>query len=310
MFQLHPGDKVGIITPANFLEDQTIADPSIHRTASVSNHEAFLLALEYLKNCGLVPVCGKNVFAKYRYMGGTPQQRADDIMTFFKDPEIKAIFSTTGGGGSQHLLPYLDYEAIRCNPKPVFGISDVSTLQLALYSRSGCPSYNGFNLTYDFRYGKIRPQADQDLSAIFNGNYHQIQGGETINPGIAEGIIVGGCLSMLRNLSGTEYFPDLSNKILAVEDIGERSYRIDLMLIQLAQNPQFKKLKGIIFGGFNDCVVRYAEDGTVDEIINYFCADLKIPAIKNFPWGHFEERNILPIGIPARLDAENCTLHF
>ena len=243
-------------------------------------------------------------------MGGTPQNRADDFNKFIRNPEIKAVFCSTGGAGAQYMLPYLDYENLRKNPKPIFGISDASTLQIAAQSLSGCPSYNGFSLAYDFKYGKIRPQADIDLKAIISGNYHKVSGGETVIPGCAEGTLIGGCLSMLRNLAGTPYFPDFTDKILLIEDIGERTYRIDSMLQQIKQQPGFNKLKGLVFGGFNGCIIRYEEDNTIDQIIDYFCGDLSIPTIKHFPWGHFEERRIVPLGIRGKLNADTCTLSF
>ena len=113
---------------------------------------------------------------------------------------------------------------------------------------------------------------------------------------------------MLRNLAGTPYFPDFTDKILLIEDIGERTYRIDSMLQQIRQQPGFNKLKGLVFGGFNGCIIRYEEDNTIDQIIDYFCGDLSIPTIKHFPWGLFEERRIVPLGIRGKLNADTCTL--
>ncbi len=314
MFKLNPGDKIGIITPSNFLDFQTPLDPelkkSLAKNRGINPKDAAQLAIEYLRSLGLQVVIGAHVYDKFRHMGGTPQNRAEDLNNFIRDKEIKAIFCSTGGAGAQYMLPYIDYETLRHNPKPIFGISDASTLQIAMQSLSNNPGYNGFSLAYDFRYGKIRPQAAIDLPDIFSGNYHSIQGGETVHSGIAEGILVGGCLSMLRNLTGTPYFPDLTDKILLIEDIGERTYRIDSMLRQIRQQPNFERLKGIVFGGFNECIIRYEEDNTIDQIIDYFCEDLKMPVIKHFPWGHFEERRIVPLGILGCLDADTCTLSF
>jgi len=82
------------------------------------------------------------------------------------------------------------------------------------------------------------------------------------------------------------------------------------MLQQIRQQPGFNKLKGLVFGGFNGCIIRYEEDNTIDQIIDYFCGDLSIPTIKHFPWGHFEERRIVPLGIRGKLNADTCTLSF
>ena len=119
MFQLQKGDKVGIISPSSCLENNDITP-----------------AIEYLRTLGFKPVLGKYVHDQYRYMGGTDKQRAEDIMRFFIDKSIKALFCTRGGAGSLKLLPFLDYEKIKKNPKPIFGLSDSTALQNAIYAKT------------------------------------------------------------------------------------------------------------------------------------------------------------------------------
>ena len=126
MVQLRKGDKIGIISPSAGLENKDLS-----------------LALTYLKNQGLEPVLGQYVNTQYHYMGGTDQQRAEDIMRFFSDSDIKAVFCTRGGAGSMRVLPHLDYHIIRNNPKPVFGFSDSTALQNGIYSLTGNISYTG-----------------------------------------------------------------------------------------------------------------------------------------------------------------------
>ena len=140
MFKLQEGDKIGIITPSNFLDYQTPLDPelkaSLAHNRGINPRDAADLAVEYLKSLGLQPILGEHVYDKFRHMGGTPQNRADDFNKFIRNPEIKAVFCSTGGAGAQYMLPYLDYENLRKNPKPIFGISDASTLQIAAQSLS------------------------------------------------------------------------------------------------------------------------------------------------------------------------------
>lgn len=292
MFKLTPGDQVGIISPS----------------ANLSGPEVIAAGIEYLQGLGLQVVPGKHIFEEYRYMAGTPKQRAADIMEFYRNPQIKAIFSTSGGDGSQFILPYLNYEVIKNNPKPIFGFSDVTALQMAIYAQAGQPYYTGFLLKYDFREGTIPPLQKQSLKAIINGQKLNCQGGETQIGGTGEGILLGGCLSLFRNLCGTPYYPDLSGTILLIEDVEETTYKLDLMLNQIRQCPNFDKVKGIVFGEFYDCPVRREEDGTTDEVISFFCKDLHIPVIRNFPYGHGRSRYILPCGVPMHLDANNCAL--
>lgn len=293
MFKLNPGDKVGITSLASFISQGDIDN-----------------GINYLKQLGLIPIIGPCTYASWRYMAGSPQARAQDINSFFQDNTIKAIFTPRGGGGATYVLPHIDYNLVKDHPKPLFGLSDITAIQNALYAQSNNISYTGFLLKYDFRTGTIPPMINESFMQIIQKKKIDYQGGETVCSGKAKGILIGGNLSVLQYLIGTPYMPSLTNKILLLEDVGGKSFQIDLKLQQLRQLPDFKQLKGIIFGEFSDCQVFDPEDGTIDEIINYYCQDLKIPVIKHFPYGHIPERRILPIGKEITLDADTCTLRF
>lgn len=293
MFKLQPGDKVGITSLASFIRPGDID-----------------LGLDYLQSLGLVPVLGSCTYAEYRYMAGTPQNRAKDLMDFFHDDSIKAIFTPRGGAGTSFILPYLDYEFIKIHPKPIFGLSDITIVQNAIYAQSGATSYTGFLLKYDFKDGGINPMVDESFRNLIGGKPVCYQGGETVIAGIAEAPLIGGNQTVLHYLAGTPYAPNLCNKILLLEDVGGKSYQVDLRLQQLRHMPGFDGLKGIIFGEFSNCTVFDPEDGTIDEIIDYFCADLKIPVLKHFPYGHIPARRILPIGLTVKLNACDCTVEF
>lgn len=292
--KLNKNDKVGIISPSSFLRDPKSID----------------LGLEYLRSLGLIPVLGQHVYSTYRYMGGTIENRVTDIHNFFADSEIKAIFCTAGGAGSQYLLPHLDYELIRNNPKPIFGFSDNTALQLAVYAKTKTASVTGFSLKYDFKDGQINSLVNQSLQQIINNQKPDLHYGQTVRGGQSEGILIGGCLSLLCDLCGTEFYPELDNAILLLEDDDEKTYKTDIKLLQLKQSPNFKKIKGIIFGKFSNMEIIDPEDGSIDEVINEFCKDLDIPVIKDFPYGHIPNRVVLPIGVPVRLDADNCRLTY
>lgn len=293
MVQLRKGDKIGIISPSAGLENKDLS-----------------LALTYLKNQGLEPVLGQYINAQYHYMGGTDQQRAEDIMHFFSDSDIKAIFCTRGGAGSMRVLPHLDYHIIRNNPKPIFGFSDSTALQNGIYSLTGNISYTGFLLVYDFKDGAINPLQQADLAKVFAGKKSTYLSGETVNSGMSEGILVGGNIYAFNSLCGTPYFPNLAGKILLLEDVGIKSYQLDLMLRQLKMQRGFSKIRGIIFGQYENIRIVDECDGTIDDNINYFCQDIKVPVIKNFQYGHIPARHILPIGGIVRLDANNCSISF
>ena len=293
-FQLHSGDKVGVISPSRWLKSA----------------DDLTLGVQYLKDRGLQPILGKHILDKWRYMAGTIENRVTDIMDFYQNPEIKAIFCTGGGDGSQYLLPHLDYNIIRQNPKPIFGHSDNNALQLGIISQTQQTCYTGFVLIYDFRHGHIEPLTKQSFNNIINGKTTLAFGGECINSGIAEGKLIGGCLSLFRNLCGTPYFPNLENSILLFEDEEEPTYKLDLMLQQISQQKGFNKIKGIIFGHFENCPTRRQDDGNIDDIIKYFAQNTNIPIIKDFPYGHGIDHYILPLGGYCKLNANQGTLEY
>ena len=293
-FALHSGDKVGVIAPSRWLKSAQDLD----------------LGLKFLQEKGLEPILGRNILNRWRYMAGTVEERVSDIMEFYKNPEIKAIFCVGGGDGSQYLLPQLDYEIIKHNPKPIFGHSDNNALQLGIMAQTGQVEYTGFVLVYDFRSGQLEPLTRQSLEQIFNGEKTIATGGECVIPGQCEGKLIGGCLSLFRNLCGTPYFPDLSDSILLFEDEEEPTYKLDLMLQQISQQKGFEKVRGIIFGHFENCIVRREDDGNIAEMITHFSQGMNIPIIKEFPYGHGIDHYVLPIGGHCTLDSRQCKLEY
>ena len=284
MSLLNPNDKIGYIAPSSCLNDKDLT-PSI----------------EYFNSIGLEVVVANDIYSQYRYMAGTDIKRAQDINKMFKDDRIKAIFCTRGGAGALRLLPYLDYELISKKTKPIFGLSDSTVLQNALFAKTNNPSYTGFLPLYDINSSNINPTLKNNLEAIIFNNNHKIVSGTSLNQGQTSGIIVGGCLSVFLSLCGTPYFPDLTDKIILIEDDDEKTYRIDLMLNQIKQQSDFKQLKGIIFGKFNNCEISDIADGTIDDCINDFIKDITVPVIKDFTYGHIPQRQIIPLGIKVKL---------
>lgn len=288
---LKKGDKVGIVSMCSFLSDINIINSGI----------------DYLKKLGLKPVCSAHIFDIDRYMAGTPKNRAQDLMDFYKDSEIKAVFETQGGAGSQTILPLLDYDIIRENPKPIIGFSDITTLQNAVYAQTNNCSLSGFLLKYDFKSGKIDSVVKSSLEkCLFSHERNIINCGETMNNGTAEGPLIGGNLSSFRNLFGTAYMPKLEGTILLFEDVAEEPYKIELMLTQLQQQKGFDKVKGIIFGIFDKCTASNPADGTIEDVLNCFSAQNQgIPIIKNFLYGHIPSRYVMPIGEKVLISAKD-----
>lgn len=280
---------IGVITPAS----------------SLQNPEQIRNGLTYLTNLGYKIVLGNFVYNSNNHFSGTLQERASDIMNFFKNDAIKAIIATRGGYGSQAVLPYLDYDIIRCNPKPIIGFSDITALQNAIYTQTEVPSIAGIMLKYDFADSSIHNQTFDSFSNLINGHFADVSAGNILNSGFAEGVLIGGNLRTFVSLAGTTYFPPLSGKILLVEDVDEKTYNIERMLTQLEQQKDFEQLSAIVFGAFTNCELNHPEDNDVEKILDNFAAKhSRIPMIKHFPHGHIKARQCLPIGVKIKLLAD------
>lgn len=293
LFPVPRGSKVGIVSPSCALDS-----PAQIRDG-----------LRWLESCGYRVVLGKYVYDRFNHMAGTPEQRAEDLMRFFKDPEIKAVFASCGGYGAQYVLPLLDYDVIRKNPKPLIGFSDITALQAGIYAQTGNISYAGILLKYDFAGGNIHPYTAQSLLQTLDGTVDKIAGGVTVNPGYAEGRLIGTNLCVLQLLAGTTFYPDLNNTVLLLEDVDDKSYRFERMLLQLRQQPGFAGVQAVIFGQFSDVYLNHPDDKDLNHIIDEFAAAVKIPIIKNFPFGHVRARKTVPIGARVAVDAGKPTLY-
>ena len=256
----------------------------------------------YLQNCGLQVVIAPTVFRGTKHYPGDYQEKARDIMQMYQNPQIDALICAHGGAGALNVLEYLDYNIIAANPKPIIGFSDNTSLQLAVYAKTGNRFVTGFSPEYEFRNGNISPLVDEQFRKIISGESITYISGEVVKSGVVEGVLLGECLSTISDLNGTPYYPDISGSILLLEDEDEKAYKLGLMLTQLRLNPNFKNVKGIILGRFADCTDSPTQ-GSVDEVLAEFCARVKIPVIKNFDFGHFHERFVLKAGAKYQLDA-------
>lgn len=292
---LKKGDKIGIIAPSVGLKDKDIA-PTI----------------DYFKKIGLKPILANNLTKDYRYMAGSDKERANSINKFFKNTDIKALFCLRGGAGATRILDLLDYNIIKQNKKPIFGLSDSTAIQNALISKANLISYTGFLPLYDLEGENINKTLQTSLENTLFTNNQKIISGSCLKKGECKGKIVGGCLSVLTYLCGTQYFPNLTGKILLLEDIGEKTYKIDLMLNQLKQQKNFNKLKAIIIGQFHNCIISDKEDGTIEDCIKDFTNGLNIPIITNFAYGHIKERYVIPLNKTVTLKSTNkeCSISW
>lgn len=291
--RLRPGDSVSLIAPSGPINDEKLQK-------AVSN----------LESLDLHPKIGKNIMAQNGYMAGTDRQRLDDLHAAYDDKDSKAVWCIRGGDGGNRLLPYVNYELIRSNPKILIGFSDITALLNAIYRTMGIIGYHGPIGAWDFsEYNLKHLKAtlfDPTPNHIIEGNSNT----SSLVNGTSTGVLVGGNLTLMSVLSGTPYALDYRDKIVFFEDVGEKPRRIDRMITQLRQNG-LTEAKGIVLGQFVDCEAGPDDLSlTLDEVLEDRLSDLGIPVIKNFPFGHDSDLCTFPIGLRARLDTQSKTVEL
>ena len=190
---------------------------------------------------------GDNVLKSEMLSAGSDVERAQDIMRFYKDPEVSAIVLTRGGVGSIRVFPLLDYNIIKSNPKPLIGFSDTTALQLGIFAKTELISYSGFTGS-DYSQGKLNNLIDTTLKSCCNQKNYKIDKFKTVNTGDVTAPLIGGNLMSLVNLMGTKFQPDYSEKILFIEDVSLEPYIIDGMLSQLYVSGILDEIAGLIIG--------------------------------------------------------------
>ena len=298
--RLKYGDTIGLIGPSGTVREAGAVDQ----------------AIAYMRELGFQVKVGESAHAKYGYLSGTDEVRARDINAMFADPEVDAIVCTRGGYGTMRLLDLLDYDVIRANPKIFVGFSDITALHIAFQKKCGLVTFHGPMATrwmHEFPDGFTKKAL---FDALMNAeplgalvNHPEYHARVTVNPGSAEGMLVGGNLSLIAGTIGTPYELDTKGKILFIEEIGERTYCVDRMLTQLRLAGKFDDCVGVIFGDFCDCPVEYPEFGlTLEEVIRDIAAPCGKPMFTGLQAGHVSHKLTLPLGTHCRMDADRCTL--
>ncbi len=296
--RLEKGETVGIVAPAGPLSKEVVDT-----------------CVENLEKLGFKVKVGKNVLAQNGYLAGTDTQRAEDLMWAFSDKEIRCVWCIRGGYGAMRILPMLDFEVIKKNPKLMIGYSDITALHLAIHQRTGLVTLHGpaGNLDYsDFArpfvldmLTKPTPQYELKNAEENLKNESNLFKLETITAGKSRGQLIGGNLSLLSAMDGTPYqMKDIKGKILFLEDIEERPYRVDRMLTQMLQAHDFRQLAGIACGVFEGCNPKENEKSlSLIEVLRDRLGNLGIPVVYGLSFGHIKSQYTIPVGIMAELDS-------
>lgn len=291
--RVNQGDVAAIVSPAG----------------SVVSESDIRDAVMAVKALGLKPKLGKNLGARWGYLGGRDTERLTDLHDAFADPEVKVIFPIRGGYGTSRLLPMVDFGLIRRNPKAFVGFSDNTSLVLSMNQFSGLVTFYGPNALFDWTpytqnnlrkvimqsrpVGEFSPPdlKDSDFMSPF-----------TVVPGIARGPLIGGNLSLLIQTLGTEWEIDTRGKILFFEDVNESPYRIDRMLTHLWLARKLQVAAGFAIGQ----ITRASSPDTLDlkEVIRDRFEPLGKPCFAGLSTGHMANILTLPLGVEVELDSK------
>lgn len=264
--------------------------------------------IRYLERLGYSVKLGNHVLATHGgYLAGTDEQRAEDLHTMFRDPQVDAVFCARGGYGCARLLPLLDFSVFRRHPKIFVGFSDVTVLQMALLKRAGLVTFSGAMPSVDMADG-FDPRSEEQFWRVLTsrrplGTLSQPTPLEVIRRGDARGRLMGGNLSVLVSLLGTGYLPPLGNTILALEDVGEATYRIDRMLVQLVYATRAMPAAGTVYGSWSqaDPSTHSTPHRDVREVLSERIDLASGPILSGLMYGHQAEKFTLPFGVEARL---------
>jgi muramoyltetrapeptide carboxypeptidase len=240
------------------------------------------------------------------YLAGEDAKRARDLESFFWRKDLDAIFCARGGFGSVQLLPHLNLDG-RLPAKIFVGYSDVTILLNWLLQRCQIVTFHGPMVAMDFARGLTQRSMDHFWGTLTGEPWRgKVDLGETIRPGKVEAEMLGGCLSVVVTTLGTPYEIDTAGKLLFLEDVGEKPYRIERMLIHLRMAGKLERLAGLVFGDFTDCEGPGSRN--VKEIITEIFHRAPYPVVMGMPAGHGRENLILPFGVKMALDADAGTL--
>jgi len=293
---LKTGDKIAIIATARKISPEEVQP-----------------AVEMFRKWGLVAVYGSYLFRENHQFAGSDQERTEDLQWAMDDDNIKAIICVRGGYGTVRIIDKLDFSKFQQKPKWIIGYSDVTVLHSHIHKLTGIETLHAI-MPVNFPKDGIENQALASLrKALFNENIHYSINAHPLNrEGDAEGILVGGNLSILYSLSGTSSDIDTQGKILLIEDLDEYLYHIDRMMMNLKRNGKLSNLAALIVGGMsdmNDNTVSFGK--TAEEIIADAVAEYSYPVCFHFPAGHQEDNRAMILGRKILLNVgENVDIHF
>jgi len=302
--RLKKGDRIALVTPGSYITEE-------EKQESIDN----------IRNLGFNVDYSDRLMQKNGYFSARDEERAADINEMFERKDIQGIMCARGGYGCARILPYLDFDLIRNNPKPFIGFSDVTALYFAIYKYSrlitfhgpvGVSTFSRFSVN-NFINVLLEPNENLELVNSRSDNNYNIYGITTISEGTAEGELIGGNLSIVTSVIGTDYDVDFKNKIVFLEEFIEEPYRIDRMLTQMLQAGKFNNAAGIALGIFKMCESdetnpSFKNSFNLMEVLKDRLGNLGIPVVYGLSFGHVVDKFTLPVGVKVELNTKSQQL--
>ena len=301
--RLKRGDTIGLVAPGYAVSSDGLEH-----------------AKETLRKMGFIPYHTDRVIGNYGYFSNTDEERAKDLNEMFANENVDGILCARGGYGCTRIMQMIDYAIIKNNPKVFIGFSDITTLLNGFYKETGLVGFHGpVGTTLDNEYGitqleqlVVNPQKN---TVIHNSDLTEEQKEDVeyqryiITSGTANGVLVGGSLTLINALIGTPHEIDFTDKIVCIEDVEESPYRIDRMLTQLIEGKTFKNAAGLALGVFAGCETsKKTKTFTLKEVLTNRLQPLNIPTVYGMSFGHIPANFTFPIGVKAKLSTTSMTI--
>ena len=265
------------------------------------------IGVRHLEQYGLRVTLADNISRRHRgYLAGADEERVAELNRFFRDPQYDAFLFARGGYGAMRILDGIDYDAIRANPRPLIGFSDVTALHQAIAVRAGVAGLHGPMVNLDF-HDRLSPEIERWFWSMLAGEAPlswPLQPENVVCEGEAEGPLFGGCLSLIVALMGTPYDHWIDGGIWFWEDVDEPVYRIDRMLTHLRLSGRMARIQGVVIGKLRGC----GNDAELTALLHEFFGSSRIPVVRDLPFGHHGDNLLMPIGTPARLSTGDLAL--
>jgi len=291
--RLKSGDTIGIVAPSDSI--------------SKKNKIQFEKGLNFIESMGFKIKFGEYPFCNENGDQRRYEEKAQDINEMFANKEIKAIICAQGGENSKNILPFLDYDTIKENPKPFIGMSDITCILNAIYKKTGLVTFHGNDIIFGFGRDPKKYDIEEFKQKFIKQIFDKINPNsdwKILNSGIAAGILIGGNLFCFLQLAGTEFFPDPENKILFIEEYKPTSEQFISMIHLLKDLGIFDKIKGLIIGHI---------DGLNEESVNIVSNVLKeydFPIIKIEEFGHNTPNTVIPVGMEVKIDTNKMEITY